>query len=93
MKEKKKETDKHENRPLNKAVENLTISFAAKRGIGSKYSGYFLLTAVSLIYIFSVLVKRMVHYHCPKQAYKLNLQIVHTCGNAIFADVGLPWQQ
>jgi len=90
---KRKKRHSHGNRPLNKAVENLTISFAAKRGIGSKCSVCFLLTVFSLIYVFSVLVMKVVWHLCPEQACKFHLQIVHTCENAIFADVGLPWQQ
>lgn len=46
-------------------------------------------TVNSFIYVFSLLVRKVVFYHCPKQAYKLHLQIIGTCGSAIFADVDL----
>lgn len=49
-----------------------------------------MLTVNSFIYIFSLLVRKVVLYHCPKQAYKFHLQITGTCGNATFADVDLP---
>lgn len=49
-----------------------------------------MLTVNSFIYVCSLLVRKVVLYHCPKQAYKSHLQITGICGNAIFADVDLP---